>query len=344
MRRPLVAIVGLCLASSAAVAQRSTSFTPLANMLASDAPVDEYSITADGNRVYYSTLKGEVWLLDRQLGKSSRISEGGIIWDIAVAPNGSSLAFTREGETLNQSFIWALPLDPRTGLAAGQQRRASMMPGDYASISPDGRLIAFARNDSLVGHHSLVVLPMMGGPEHALASFPVGIQSIRWTPDAKALYFSLNPPRDSSSVIGGSIHRISVSGGAPTLVVRANENGPGLSPDGTLLVFRDTGLKRSYVVADTTGRRLSGFTLPRDMAIDQWVGSTVVASRNTLPSRLHAYSLADGSSRVLADTFGSVHAPAWAHHGKQVAFVVSAGWRSVLGAATSPLRAATLYQ
>ena len=90
MRRPLVAIVGLCLASSAAVAQRSTSFTPLANMLAPDAPVDEYSITADGNRVYYSTLKGEVWLLDRQLGKSSRISEGGIIWDIAVAPNGSS--------------------------------------------------------------------------------------------------------------------------------------------------------------------------------------------------------------------------------------------------------------
>ena len=130
MRRPLAAIAAICLTSATAVAQRPTAFTPLTNMLAPDAPVDEYSITADGNRVYYSTIKGEVWLFDRRLNKASRISEGGEIWDVSVAPNGSSVAYSRNAENGKDEYIWTIPLDPRTGLATGPQRRASMMPGD----------------------------------------------------------------------------------------------------------------------------------------------------------------------------------------------------------------------
>jgi hypothetical protein len=66
-------------------------------------------------------------------------------------------------------------------------------------------MLAFARDDS--AGQSLVVLPTLGGPEHVLASFLAGLEVIRWTPDAKTLYFGVGAPR-SNLALAGTVQRI----------------------------------------------------------------------------------------------------------------------------------------
>jgi DNA-binding beta-propeller fold protein YncE len=65
-------------------------FQPLSTFIAPSAVADEIATTGDGNRVYYSTTNGEVWLFDRKTAKSTRVAQVGELWDITVAANRSS--------------------------------------------------------------------------------------------------------------------------------------------------------------------------------------------------------------------------------------------------------------
>jgi len=322
MSRPfrVCLVAALSAVCNAAIAQRPPAFTPV-SLLPANTAVDEVSVTGDGNRVYYSTPKGEVMLFDRRASKTSRVSEGGDIWDVTVAANGSALAFTKSGETNKDEFVWTVPLDPATGLAAGAQRRASMMPGDTPALSHDGRMLAFARDDSVAGQ-SLVVLPTLGGPERVLATFPVPIGEISWTPDGKALSFFLNPPR-SNRAAAGTAEWISVAGGSPRVVGMTGGSGhPGLSPDGSVIAYFDTGFTREVVVADTNGRRLARITPPPGFLANAWMGgTTLLATRSTSPWRQHMYDLATGASRLVADTIDRTGWPAWSTDGTRFSFV-----------------------
>src|SRR5690242_4633781 len=127
-----LALVGAATVSASAQRTAPASFTPV-SLLPAGTSVDEYSMTADGNRVYYSSAKGEVFLFDRKTSKTTRIADGGDIWDVTVARNGSAVAFTKaEG---NDEYVWAVPLDPGTGGAKGPQRRVSMIQGDTPALS-----------------------------------------------------------------------------------------------------------------------------------------------------------------------------------------------------------------
>jgi Tol biopolymer transport system component len=311
----ITALAALSLSAVVAAAQRPASFTPI-SLLPADASVDEYAVTDDGNRVYYSTVKGEIMLYDRKLAKTTRISEGGELWDVTVARNGSMVAFTKNGERRDE-YIWTIPIDPTTGLAMGPQRRASMIPGDSPSLSQDGRMLAFARDDS--AGQSLVVLPALGGPERILASFRAGIGRIYWTPDARTLYFSVGAPRDDQAS-GGTLQRISVNGGAPRVVTPASGAVPGLMHDGSALVLTDTGWHVQFV-SDTNGRRL-GTIMPPPLFLSRgWLGaSTILLSRATNVFRPHIYDLVSGKDRILVDTMERTAWASWSPDGKRVAF------------------------
>jgi len=332
MRRQLrlVSFALVCLAVTRAAAQKGSPFVP-ASILPVDAPMDEYAVTADRNRVYYSSLRGEVLLYDRKSSKTTHIADGGVIWDIAVANNGSAVAFTRSGEGGKDYFIWTVPLDSVTGLAKGPQRRASMMPGDDAAFSHDGRSLAFAREDS--AGTSLVVLPTLGGPEHVLGSFPSFIDNIRWTPDGKSLVFLVHPPRRDPSG-KATIQEISLSGGPPKTLGQARRGWSGLSPDGSLIAFGDSGSRRSFVLADRTGHPVGAFTPPPGFDIDTWTNGGIVASRIRNVFRTHSYSLVDGTSRVVVDSIGGASWPLWSPDGKRIAFAVTEGSNEVI--VTSP--------
>jgi len=312
----LAALAALSLNAGVVAAQRSASFTPIA-LLPVDASVDEYAVTGDGNRVYYSTAKGEIMLYDRKLAKTTRISEGGDLWDVTVARNGSVVAFTKNGERRDE-YVWTIPLDPTTGLATGPQRRASMIPGDSPSLSQDGRMLAFARDDS--AGQSLVVLPSLGGPERTLASFHAGIGRIYWTPDPRTLYFSVGAPQGDQAP-GGTLQRIPANGGVPRVLNGTSRAIPGLTHDGSALVLTDTGSKHALFVSDTNGRRLGSIMPPPLFIPGGWLGaSTMLLSRARNPLRPHIYDLVNGRDRVLADTMQRTYWPSWSSNGKQVLF------------------------
>lgn len=321
--------LALAAATSLAAAQQQKPAVSAVPDFLPTAAMDEYAVTGDSHRVYYSTLKGEIWLYDRLQKKSSRIADGGEVWDITVAPNGSAVAFVRGGETKKGESVWTVPLDPRTGLATGAQRRISMLEGDSPSFSPDGQLLAFGRADS-GWKQSLVVLPAAGGPERVLASFPEGFNVIRWTPDAKTIYLSSNAYR-SLGIMDEHIQKVSVAGGTPTRIAESGYAFPGLSPDGKTIVFQDTGLTRAYVVADTTGKRLATFVTPPGMDIGLWIGqSTLLIERERNPWGLHAYTIADGRTRTVVDTIGQIQAQRWSPDGKRIAYALQVGRRFAL--------------
>ena len=324
----LVAFAFVSFAALSVGAQNAPSFAPI-SLLPIDAPVDGYAVTGDGNRVYYTNAKGEVMLYDRKTQKTTRISEGGNIWDITVSRNGSAVAYTKLGESTKDEFNWVIPLDPATGFATGPQRRASMIPGDTPALSQDGRFLAFARDDS--ASQSLVVLPTLGGPERIFGSFRGGIGTIQWAPDGKTVFFSINPGRQNPNA-ESNIQRVSVDGGAPKVVVSTMMGWPGLSPDGSLIAFGDSSSTRAIVIADVNGRRLGTFAAPVGFRISRWLnGTTLLASRIEHPSRMHIYSLADGTSRVLVDSIDGTQWPMFSPRGDQVSFATSAdGWRNLV--------------
>jgi Tol biopolymer transport system component len=233
-----------------------------------------------------------------------------------------------------------LPLDAKTGLASGNARRISEHTGDVPSISPDGKLIAFARDDATGVGQSVVVVPIGGGQERVVAGAqPTGVGHIRWTPDGKTLYFGVNRPvpftcaescltiPGGNPQVPGSIRSVSIDGGPVTVVIATGNPSPGLSPDGTKLVFEDVKGGRQFVVADTTGRTMDTFTLQSSQTVQGWLNnSTLLTVNSSVIRRLRSVSLAGGSSRVLLETPNVIvsSAPALSPDGKTVAILRAA--------------------
>src|SRR5262245_58019744 len=211
----------------------------LNDLFPGDPKADAFALTADGQRTYFTNSAGEAWLYDRTLKTKTRISAGPL-WDLNVSPVGDALAYTKGGEQRGAQHVWTIALNPATGLATGAERQLSADQADVASISPDGKLIAFARDDASGVGQSVVVVPSRGGAERVVApTQPSSIANIRWTPDGKTLYFGVNPPvacvpewsclplNQNLRQPPGSIRRVSVSGGAITTITTARGLSPG---------------------------------------------------------------------------------------------------------------------
>jgi hypothetical protein len=118
--------------------------TDLPGVLPPDATSELFALTADGQRTGYVNQAGEVWFFDRVRKTGARIT-GGHPWDLAVSPTRDAIAYTRRGDTRTEQYVWLSPLDPKTGQAAGPERRLSSTRADVPAISPDGHWVAFAR-------------------------------------------------------------------------------------------------------------------------------------------------------------------------------------------------------
>src|SRR5215471_9895959 len=187
----VIAAIGFVFIISCIVVMSQTSVPAqeLRNVFPDDARVEQFTLTSDGKRTYYTTTTGDIWLYDRGGRKSTRIVTG-TVWDLSVSPLQDALAYTRAGSARQEQYVWVLPLDSKTGLPSGSERRVTEQPGDVPAISPDGKWIAFARDDSTGVGQSVVVLPIVGGDERVVApALPSSVGSIRWTPDGKTLYF-----------------------------------------------------------------------------------------------------------------------------------------------------------
>ena len=322
--------------------------------------VDQFAVTADGHRTYFVNSAGEAWLFDRT-GKTTALVAAGPLWDLNLSPTGDALAYTKAGDHRGDQFVWVLPLNPATGLASGAERRASSQQGSVPSISPDGKLIAFARDEATGVGQSVIVAPIAGGAERVVvAAIPSSLANIRWTPDGRTLYLGINPPvacvpewsclplNPDLRQPPGTIRRVAVSGGEVTTVATARGLAPGLSPDGTTLMYLDasaTGSARRWVVANADGTRRDTVTLPPTQSPVGWLGgSTVLLYSSGNVRRMRTMSLADGQSQVLAEGVDALMDPTWSPDGK----LMMAGARGahaelrILNADGSPQRAIPL--
>jgi len=303
----------------------------LADAFPAGANVDQFVLSADGQRTYFANKTGEVWLFDRAHKTSARVAAGPL-WDLNLSPAGDALAYTKAGPARGDDLVWVVALDPSTGLVRGAERQLSQRHGDVPSISPDGKLVAFARDDETGAGQSLVVMPIAGGAERVVVpAVPSSLANVRWTPDGKTLYFGVNPPvacvpewsclplKQELRQPNGKIRRVSVAGGEATDIASTRGPLPGLSPDGTTLMFLDAttmGSTRRWVVANPDGTRRSTFVLPAGQTLIGWLnGSTAIVTSSGNVRRMRTMPIAGGPSTVLADDAELLVEPSWSPDG-----------------------------
>jgi Tol biopolymer transport system component len=335
--RLAIAVLAATAVASTASAQSVMAPTPLPPLIPADRAVAQVVISLDTTRAYVVTPSGELWFYDRA-HNSGKLAPGPV-WGLSLAPSGTALAFVRGGVKATDRTVWLLPLDPRTGRPSGPEHRVSPGAGDVPAVSPDGGLVAFAADDSSGVGQSVSVVPVAGGrPRVVLPSVVNGVGAIHWTPDSKALFVGINPPvpcipdwsclplKPALSQAHGSIVRVPADGGAPTSVATTNTPFPGLSPDGGLLIFGDTGRSRSMVVATPDGRRLQTLPLGNGETVQGWIGSSgLLLSATQARWRVERYSLATHSRTTLMETVDAISDPAISPDGGLVSLVRCAG-------------------
>jgi Tol biopolymer transport system component len=300
-------------------------------VLPAAAAVEQFVMTPDSQRTYYRVSTGGVWMYDRATNTASRVTDVAV-WDLAISPTKDALAYSKVGDTRREQHVWVLPLSAATGLPSGKERRVSTHAGDVPSISPDGKWIAFARDDETGVGQTVVVVPADGGSERVVApTMPSGVSAIRWTPDGKTIYFGVNPPVPftcAESCLTGAretrppatIRRVAASGGAVETIATVGVPGLGLSPDGKFVVFGDTGSPRRLIVADAEGRRLKTFTLNSPQNPHVWTGSSTILTLSMgQATRLRTVTLPDGAPRMVFETNDFTLKPSWSADGRSVA-------------------------
>ena len=149
-------------------------------------------------------------------------------WELypSFSPDGSQVAFSWDGDNLDNRDIYIQQVDGRTPV------RLTTDPAEdsYPAWSPDGRSIAFTRY--LTAGHAVVLIPSIGGPERKL--FEMTGNSVAWSPDAKWLVLADGKPT--------SLYLFSVATGERKRLTTAPENSlgddfPAFSPDGRHLAF-----------------------------------------------------------------------------------------------------------
>ena len=146
-----------------------------------------------------------------------------------------------------------------------------------ASVSPDGRYVAYVESDQ--GLQSLWLQQLAGGQTLRLvADQPVAYWGHAYTPDGNAIYFA----HRSNAEPRGALFSISTLGGAPRRLLGDIDSTVSFSPDGRRIAFvrtqHPTAEQTSLVVADADGSNpkvLAAFRSPEFVAVAGAVSSTV---------------------------------------------------------------------
>ena len=249
--------------------------------------VDQVISVQPGVRTYFIHRTGDLVMYDQISRASTRLA--GRAWDASVSAKRDLVAYVKGGEGRTDHFIHVLPLDPETGLAAGPERRVSASIGDAPAISPDGKFVAFARDDTTGVGQSLLVVPVGGGKERVVAAgLPSSIRAITWTPDGKTVFFGVNLPvpcvpewsclpLSEDRRVYGSIRSVPANGGTVSVVIpRALGVYPGLSPDGSTIVYNAVGGVRRWVIANIDGTERSTLSLSATQSVQGWSGGATL--------------------------------------------------------------------
>jgi Tol biopolymer transport system component len=165
----------------------------------------------------------------------------GVVRYPSFSPDGNHVAFTWNGPNQDNSDVYVQQIGAGAPLRLTTDRAT-----DYSPVwSPDGRAIAFLREQSDSRRHELRLVPPLGGPERKLTDIePRGFLRpvlLAWCPDSRCIVVTDSMSPDGNGPDGLFI--VSIESGEKRQLTSPGERGfadtdPAVSPDGRWLVFR----------------------------------------------------------------------------------------------------------
>ena len=251
-----------------------------------------------------------------RLGNPVRVMSHAPFEEFDVAADGRTLIYEREARTTQ---IWTLTIDgPAASRLSTRQLTSGTNQHGTPDISPDGRQVAFARDDE--AERNFYVTPFTGGPPRLLAATRSDYFSPRWSPDGKRLAFAAA----DSSAPGVMIANLSGDrprqlGGTP---IRLFLGTTAWSPDGKTLLYPSEDA-RQYIVLDVEQNHESVLFAPDSVG---WLYSplfspngrdlVIMGTRANFLSSLWRVALPNGSWTRLGDPEPGLKRPLlWADDG-----------------------------
>jgi Tol biopolymer transport system component len=293
--------------------------------------VNTASLMPNGRVVLYSA-GDSISAYDMTTRRTSLVTRG---WEetLVVSPQGDRIAYSRRSEDGRTQFIWATPIDSRTGAATGPAQRVTTTQGRGPSFSPDGRLIAFGTIRA--GGSDVAVVPATGGPERILATLDRMVVGTAWSVDARWIYLdvlerkgSLGPrgfmQYERLAVWARSAERVPAAGGASESLIRYSHptggNGEG-QITGQIAFYRsDRNAIADGRVAYATASGVRGeIQVPPGAEPGFDIGPPGLLVRTTRRVAAHLLNVADGTVRDLLSGTQLSFLPVWSADGRWLA-------------------------
>jgi dipeptidyl aminopeptidase/acylaminoacyl peptidase len=223
-----------------------------------------------GDAIYYLrdlgsganvTAAGDVMKLriTRSTGEprgTARVVLGGVsAQEFSLSVDGRQLAYTK---ATPRQKIWAMTLSGPPSRAKVDARELTTGTSLYGTpdISPDGELVAFARNDGGTGN--LYVTPFARYEPRPLVISPRDEWSPRWSPDGRLIAYAVRDPQSrgilAAEAATGRVRRIAGAGLAPLGVIA-------WMAGGREVVF-PLDLGRHYAITDLATGRMDSLVTP----------------------------------------------------------------------------------
>ena len=237
---------------------------------------------------------------------------------IRLSPAGDRIAYGHRGDDGHGEWIWSMPIDPKTGAAAGPAQRVTTIQSEYPSFSPDGRLIAFNTNPSGVGGQDLGVVPATGGTERIVAKIGLVMKRTSSSADGKWIF------SETKTDTFRSIVRVPAVGGPIASGFPWSRAGriPGGWIDGRLFLYwtapgAQAEGRLAYV---TAGGSHGEFMIPpASRSNDEAWSARMTLIKTTRPSSAHILDLTTGTVRDLLPGSLQSRWPVWSPDGRRIA-------------------------
>ena len=206
--------------------------------------------SADGRYVVFSSIRANagafnLWRMDIDGSNPVQLTYGSGEGQPVCSPDGRWVIYAQGGPNTSaeQKTLWRVPID------GGESLPLTDKPSAFASISPDGTLIACWYQEDPAGPMKMALIPTSGGPPVKIldATMPRSLSPIRWMPDGKSISYVNTTP------FVGNIWNQPVSGGPPQPLTQFTTEligGFDWSPDGQLICSRRHATQDAVLITD----------------------------------------------------------------------------------------------
>jgi eukaryotic-like serine/threonine-protein kinase len=184
---------------------------------------------------------------------------GAYIQEFSVSPAGRHVAYTKAPP---QQKLWAMTLTGAASRPSVEARELTVGTSVYGTpdISPDGRWVAFARNEGGTGN--LYITPFDHYEPRPLTTSPDDEWSPRWSPDARHVAYAVRNAQSPGILVAdvatGQVRRVANEGLAPLGVIA-------WMPSGQEIVF-PLDLGNHYAIVNLTDGATDTLASPESVA------------------------------------------------------------------------------